>query len=41
LANARIKGDDLMGFGVNRLFIVREGEQTKVEGEKFRKVVFE
>jgi hypothetical protein len=29
LANAKIRGDNLMGFGVNRLFIIREGEQAK------------
>ncbi len=26
LANARIRGDNLMGFGVDRLPIVRKGE---------------
>jgi len=41
LANARIRGGNLMGFGVNRLFIVREGEQAKVEGERLRKAFFE
>jgi hypothetical protein len=29
LANAKIRGDNLMGFGVNRLFIIREGKQAK------------
>ncbi len=29
LANAIIRGDNLMGFGVNRLFIIREGKQQK------------
>jgi hypothetical protein len=41
LANTRIKGDNLMGFGVNRLLIVRKGEQAKVEGERLRIVLFE
>jgi hypothetical protein len=29
-----------MGFGVNRLFIVKEGEQAKVKGERLRRVIF-
>jgi len=41
LANTRIKGDNLMGFGVNRLLIVREGDQIKVEGERLRRNFFE
>jgi hypothetical protein len=30
-----------MRFGVNRLPIVKEGEQTKVEGERLRRDLFE
>jgi hypothetical protein len=30
-----------MGFGVNILPIVREGEQAKVEGERLRRAFFE
>jgi hypothetical protein len=41
LANARIRGDNLMGFGVNKLLIVREVEQAKVEGERLKKALFE
>ncbi len=40
LANAKIRGDNLMGFGVNRLPIVREGEQAKVKGERLRRDLF-
>jgi hypothetical protein len=29
LANARIKGDNLMGFGVDKLLIVREKNMQK------------
>jgi hypothetical protein len=29
LTNARMKGDNLMGFGVNRLPIVRKGKQAR------------
>jgi hypothetical protein len=41
LANPRIKGDNLVGFGVNRLLIVKEGEQAKVKGERLRRALFE
>jgi hypothetical protein len=41
LANARIRGDNLMGFGVERLLIVKEGKQAKAKGERLRRVVFE
>jgi hypothetical protein len=41
LANVRIRGDNLMGFGVNKLFIVRKREQAKVEGERLRRALFE
>jgi hypothetical protein len=40
LANARIKGDTIMGFGVDKLLIVREGEQAKAKGERLKKVLF-
>jgi hypothetical protein len=40
LANVRIRGDSLIGFGVDRLLIVKEGEQAKVEGERLRKTIF-
>jgi hypothetical protein len=40
LANARIKGNTIMGFGVDKLPIVREGDQAKAEGERSRKVLF-
>jgi hypothetical protein len=40
LANARIKCDNLMGFGVDWLPIVRKGEQTKVEGERLKRIIF-
>jgi hypothetical protein len=36
LANAKIKGDNLMGFGVNRLLIVKERKHAKVKGERLR-----
>jgi hypothetical protein len=39
LANAIIRGYNLMGSGVNRLLIVKQGEQAKVEGEIFRKTL--
>jgi hypothetical protein len=38
LANARINGDNLMGFGVDRLPIVKEREHAKVEGERLKRV---
>ncbi len=41
LTNARIRGDNLMGFGVNKLPIVRKRDQAKVEGEKLRIMFFE
>jgi hypothetical protein len=41
LANAKIRDDNLMGFGVDKLLIVREGKQAKTEGERLKKVVFE
>ncbi len=41
LANAKIRSDNLMGFGVDRLFIVREGKQTKAKGERLWRIVFE
>jgi hypothetical protein len=41
LANAKIGGDNLMGFGVNILPIVKEGKQAKVEGERLRRALFE
>jgi hypothetical protein len=34
LANARIKDHNLMGFGVDKLLIVRERKHAKVEGER-------
>ncbi len=40
LANARIKGDNLMGFGVDRLPFVKEGKQAKTEGERLRRTLF-
>ncbi len=40
LANARIRGDSIMGFGVDKLPIVREGKQAKTQGERLRKVLF-
>ncbi len=41
LANARIKGDNLIGFGVDRLFILRKGQKAKEKGERSRRVIFE
>jgi hypothetical protein len=41
LANAKIRGDNLMGFGVNRLPIIKKGDQAKVEGERLRRNFFE
>ncbi len=41
LTNARIKGENLMGFGVNRLPIVRIRKQAKVEGERLRITLFD
>ncbi len=40
LANVRRRGDDLIRFGVDRLFINRKGEQAKLEGEILRKAFF-
>jgi hypothetical protein len=40
LTNAKIRNDNLMGFGVNRLPIFWKGKQVKVEGEIFKKVFF-
>jgi hypothetical protein len=36
LANARIKGDNLMGFGVDRLLFVKGRKHAKIKGEKLR-----
>jgi hypothetical protein len=41
LTNARIKGDNLIGFGVNRLPILRKGQKAKAKGEKLRRGLFE
>jgi hypothetical protein len=38
LAILKIRGDTIMGFGVDKL--PREGEQTKAEGERLGKVLF-
>jgi len=36
LTNARIKCDTIMGFGVDKLLIVKEGEHAKIEGQRLR-----
>jgi hypothetical protein len=41
LANAKIRGDNLMGFGVNRLPTVKKGKQAKVKGERLKRDFFE
>ncbi len=38
--NARIRGDNLMGFGVDRLLFVRKGEQAKAKGERLNRIIF-
>jgi hypothetical protein len=40
LTNEKIRSDNLMGFGVDRLSIFRKGEQAKVEGEMLKRVFF-
>ncbi len=40
LTNAKIRSDNLMGFGVDRLPIFRKGKQVKVEGELLKRVFF-
>jgi hypothetical protein len=39
LANAKIRGDNLMGFGVDRFPIVREEKQAKAKGERLRRTL--
>jgi hypothetical protein len=38
LTNEKIRNDNLMGFGVDRLHIFRKGEQAKVENEILKRV---
>jgi len=40
LANARIKRDTIMGFGVDKLLIVKEGEHAKTKGERLWTIFF-
>jgi len=40
LTNARIRGDSIMGFSVDKLPVIREGKQAKTQGERLRKVLF-
>jgi hypothetical protein len=40
LANARRRHDDLVKFGVDRLFSTKKRKQAKLEGEISRKFFF-
>jgi len=40
LTNAKIRGDNLMGFNVSRLPTIKKGGQVKIEGERLRRILF-
>jgi hypothetical protein len=37
-ANAKIRGDNLIGFGVDKSFTIKEGKQTKTKVEILKRV---
>jgi hypothetical protein len=41
LTNAKIRGDNLMGFNVSRLPTIKKIGQVKIEGERLRRILFE
>jgi hypothetical protein len=40
LTNARIRGDNLIRFGADRLLTIRKGEHPKSKGEILKKFFF-